>query len=72
MPLAMLLITFAMDGICCACVTYSAVKSCLGCGDRERAPDREGCSCSVFWSCRVPRVQVEGDACESVGAKSGP
>ena len=49
MPLAMLLITFAMDGICCACVTYSAVKSCLLCGDRERAPDRVGSSCGVFW-----------------------
>ena len=49
MPLAMLLITLAMDGICCACVTYSPVKSCLKCGDRERAPDRVGSSCGVFW-----------------------
>ena len=48
MPLAMLLITLAMDGICCACVTYSPVKSCLKCGDRERAPDRVGSSCGVF------------------------
>ena len=72
MPLAMLLITFAMDGICRARVTYSPVVSCLGCGDRERPPDREGCSCGVFWSCRAPCVQVEGGACESVGAGSEP
>ena len=36
-----------MDGICCACVTYTPGKSCLKCGDRERAPERVGSSCGV-------------------------
>ena len=49
MPLAMLPITFAMEGICCTSVTYSLVKSCLACGDRERAADRVGRSCCVCW-----------------------
>ena len=51
MPLAMLPITFAMEGICCTSVTYSLVKSCLACGDRERAADRVGRSCCVCVCC---------------------
>ena len=46
----MLLIALAIDGICCTCVTYSLVMSCLTCGDRERTADRVGRSCGVFWS----------------------
>ena len=45
----MLPITFAMEGICCTSVTYSLVKSCLACGDRERAADRVGRSCCACW-----------------------
>ena len=66
----MLLATLAMDGICCACVTYTPGKSCLKCGDRERAPERVGGSCGVFWSCRVPRVPVGDGVCWSVDAGS--